>query len=220
VLVVGGLIWLVLWSQRSEPVAEQVNDFETNRSDWESAMRKVGVEADFPSGPVDVEEIEASGEQAFSATLTEREVSALLVVYRYRSDEFADRLGLERVDVSFPEPNRVVLEGQVLVNGERFQARAEAPVTFAAGRIMINRPEARLTVEGFPVGGSRREEAMEAISEYLNAMLTATPGLEVESAEVLEGSVRVEGTAPTRIEHPEPLPPAGPGAVPVLSAGS
>ena len=57
------------------------------------------------------------------------------------------------------------------------------------------------------MGGENRERAGEGILTYFNRYLGAAPGLTVEEARIVSGGLEVRGTAPERIEHPEPLEP-------------
>ncbi|HSK48524.1 MAG TPA: hypothetical protein VLA05_11085 [Coriobacteriia bacterium] len=214
-LLVGGLAALVWWANgRDKPVATRaVEQFSRYRGPWESAMQKAGVEATFPGGPVDLEKVVPSGRQEFSATFTPEEVAALLAVYRYQTDDFGGQAALEEVEVDFPKENFASLSGRITLNGGSYQAAISAPLTFLSGQIVIAQGGAKLSVEGFSVGGERRTAALTTLSAYLNSMLAAAPGLVVEEAEVIEGSVRVRGTAPDRLEHPDPIPSSGSGAI-------
>jgi len=206
-LIVGGLVALVVWAKgRDKPVTTRTAaSFASYQGAWESAMTKAGVEATYPEGPVDLEQVRPTGGQPFSATFTAEEMAALLAVYRYSSDAFGGDVELRNIEVGFPSQGRASLSGTLTLNGNSYTAVIEAPAYFARDRVVLGRRDARLTVEGFSVGGARREQALRTFADYLNAMLKAAPGLTVEKAQIVEGGVRVEGLAPTKIEHPAPL---------------
>lgn len=212
VLLVVGTVWLVLYTRRSQSPRE-AEPFSQYRSAWESAMAKAGVSATFPKGPVDLTRVRPMGSHSFSATFTGSEVSALLAVYRYRSDAFGDAVDLEKVSVDFPRKGTASLEGRATIEGSTYQASVQAPVSYLVGKLVVDADRTNLSVEGFSIGGRRRAQAVNTLVEYLNSMLSAAPGLQVKSAEIVEGGVRVEGQAPDAIEHPEPLPDNSAGAL-------
>lgn len=210
-LITGSLTWLVVWALRDDEPApsRQVTSVEAYRDGWESAMRKAGVEGEFPGGRVDLEQVTSIGRQPFSATFAPAEVEALLAVYRFRPEAFSGRAELEQVDLEFPDAGQAELEARATLSGRSYAARVSAPVSFMDGRIVVDGREADLSVEGFSVGGTQRQQAIEAMNQYLNSLLQAAPGLTVENAEIVPGGVRVTGTAPVSIQHPDPLPSGG-----------
>ena len=205
-LILTGIGVLVLWQHRAES-APSGHPFSRHQDAWASALDKTGVESDgYPPGPVALEELAAIGAQEFSATYTPEEVSAILTVYRYQPDAFSGNVMLDRIVVDFPEDGRATIDGRVTLRGNAYNVHAEADVAYRDDLVVISEEGAQFSVEGFSVGGAQRTQAIEAVSEYLNSMLAATPGLTIKSARIVEGGVRVEGIAPQRIEHPDPLP--------------
>jgi len=213
VLLFGGMLALVQWAQ-SRRVARQPTsqaaDFADYRGPWASAMAKAGVEATFPAGPVELTELEASGRKDFSATFTPEEIAALVAVYHYSSDAFGAGVAFSDLKILFPEPGRGSLEGKIHLDGSTYKVSASAPTSYVNGSIVLRLQGAELRVEGFGVGGDRKTQAIQSLSAYLNALLDAAPGLDVESAEITAEGVSVKGAAPTSLENPPPLADGGP----------
>jgi hypothetical protein len=207
-LLIGGLVWLVIWAQgRERPAPVRAEPFEQYRPAWESAMRKAGVEATFPAGPVDLSAVRATGATPFSADFTAEEVAALMTVYRFDYEaQGAGTVSVRRPSVEFPEAGWGRLSGRLLFDGSAYKARLEAPATFEDGEVVVGSAGSGLTVEGFSVGGERKTQAVAMVEIYLNALVRAAPGLSVERARIEAGSLRVEGVAPSRLEHPEAEP--------------
>ena len=113
-------------------------------------------------------------------------------------------MSFESPEASFPQPGVGSLSGKLATGGSAYDATIVGPVAYTATG--IDSPGATsLTVEGFSVGGDRRKQASEAVIAYLNMYVRAAPGLTVQSAEIVEGGIRVKGLAPERLEHPPPL---------------
>ncbi|HSK47286.1 MAG TPA: hypothetical protein VLA05_04675 [Coriobacteriia bacterium] len=213
VLVFGGMLALVQWAQNRQAArqpASQGTEFTDYRGPWASAMAKAGVEATFPAGPVELTELKASGRKDFSATFTPEEIAALVAVYHYSSDAFGAGVAFSDLKVAFPEPGRGSLEGKIQLDGSTYKVSASAPTSYANGSIVLRLQGAELRVEGFGVGGDRKTQAIDALGDYLNALLDAAPGLDVESAEITAAGVSVKGAAPTRLENPPPPADRGP----------
>ncbi|MDZ4169674.1 MAG: hypothetical protein U1E26_08465 [Coriobacteriia bacterium] len=203
-LVVLALVVLVgwaLWVGTRQDAAPPAPSFDRFRSPWESAMAKAGVEATFPAGPAKLTELIPSGRRAFEATFTAQEISALLNVYRHSEDVAGADVQVDAVGVTFSSPAQVELAGSILTGGSRYTAVAKGPARYAGRRITSTGLSA-LTVEGFAVGGQRRDQAGAALVEYFNAYLDAAPGLSVGSAEIVDGGVVVTGFAPASIQNP------------------
>jgi len=182
VALVGGLVWLVQWSRSRAPRSPTVSAAETasaERAAWESAMRKAGVEA------------------------TAEELDALLSVYRYTPDDPA-AAGAEVTDltIEFPEPGRASIYGHISVNNTRYEVAAAADATYDGDRVMLAEQGAELRVEGFGVGGAQKQQALAALDSYVNGLVDAAPGLEVDTAEITADGVAVTGFAPSSLESP------------------
>jgi len=196
------VIWAVSVARRPSPPVEAPR-FDRFERAWSSAMAKAGVEATFPAGPVEVTQLTATGRAPFEATFTAEEITALINVYPYRTDIGGQAIAFQDPIVELPEPGVGSLSGKLETGGSTYDAAITAPVTYGAAG--IESPGAtELTVEGFSVGGDRRSQATGAVIGYLNSYVLAAPGLTVDSAEIVDGGLRVSGFAPASIEHPAP----------------
>jgi hypothetical protein len=195
-----GLVAWALWTASRPSSAPPTPPFDRFEAGWTSAMAKAGVEATFPAGPVRLENVQHSGRRPFEATFTAEEISALLGVYRYETTISGTEVALRSARASFPSAGTVELNGTLLTGGSAYQAQASAPITYSSGEIRTTGLTS-LVVEGFTIGGDRRRQAQDALLEYFNRYLDAAPGLAVDSAEAIEGGVRVVGFAPTKVVH-------------------
>lgn len=166
-------------------------------------MDKASVEATFPPGPVDITKVRVTGSQPFEATFTGEEIAALMSVYSYEAKVSGQSFSISDVSVEFPEPGKSSLRVTLYAQGSSYKARAEAPLAYENGAI-TSPGLTSLRVEGFSVGGSRREQASDGLIDYLNRFLDAAPGLRVDEARITAAGLEVKGTAPLSIEHPEP----------------
>lgn len=204
VLVVGMvalMVWALLSSGRDSQAAP---GFERYQSGWESAMAKAGVEAQFPTGPVDVTRVRVSGRRPFEATFSAEEISALMSVYRYETTVSGETVSGSDAYVMFPEDGIGEMSVVLYARGSRYRAQVSAPVSYEKGEITSSGLTS-LKVAGFTVTGANRTQAGTAFLVFLNRYLDSAPGLEVEEARIVRGGIEVRGTAPQRIEHPEPL---------------
>jgi len=165
-------------------------------------MEKAGVEAAFPANaPVELASIEASGSHPFSATFTGEELTALLSAFSYDFTAEGVTVTLDRADISVISTGTMGLNGGVTVDGKSYSAVVEGPVTMRFGT--VESPGATsATVEGFSLGGSQLDQATDAVLRYVNAYLSAAPGLKVGSARVTGDGVVVTGTAPDKLDYP------------------
>lgn len=203
VTVVVGLVAVVVWalSSRSQPSTVALPSFDRFEPAWSSAMQKAGVEATFPAGPVQIQEVFTTGRKPFEATFTAEEISALMNVYPYQLDVSGQDVAATDVSVTFPSPGVGSIQAKLLYDGAPYDAQATAPVTYSAKG--ISSPGlTSLRVEGFSIGGSRREQAGDALIGYLNMYVRAAPGLTIEQAEIASEGLRVKGSAPATLEHP------------------
>ncbi|MFU8890905.1 MAG: hypothetical protein ACNA76_04490 [Anaerosomatales bacterium] len=205
-VVIVGLVGLVFWAITSSGGGSSAPrpGFERYEGAWASAMAKASVEATFPAGPVDVTAVRVTGSQPLEATFTGEEMAALLSVYRYRATVAGQSFALRDVSVEFPEPGVTALRLTLDTGGSSYKARAEAPLAYERGSI-TSPGLTSLRVEGFSVGGSRRQQAGDGILDYLNEFLDATPGLNVDEARITADGLEVRGTVPESIEHPDPI---------------
>lgn len=200
-LGVAGLTWWAI-AQRGRPTpAGEGPGFEQYRQGWESAMAKAGVEATFPPGPVSVQDVVVQGRAPFDATFTAEEIGALLNVYTFESPIGNTTVSVSGVDVAFPQAGVASIDARLAADNAVYSVSITLPLEHSAKGISSS-GATDLEAEGFSVGGERRRQASDALVAYLNLYLRAAPGLVVERAEILEGSVSVTGMAPVTIEHP------------------
>jgi hypothetical protein len=204
-VVLAGLVGLIVWALGSSGSASAPRPgFERYQPAWESAMRKAGVEATFPDGPVDISQVRATGTQPLDATFTAEEVAALLSVYRYEARVSGQTAATGDIEVSFPEDGVAELDMVLYWDGSRYRAKAVAPLAYQGGTI-TSPGLTSLRVAGFSVSGSNKEQASDGIIDYLNRYLGAAPGLTVEEAAITTDGLAVKGTVPESIEHPDPV---------------
>lgn len=205
-LLLGGLTWIVVWAMNRNTAGSAPSGpvFEDYRGPWESAMAKAGVTATFPAGPVELETVVPSGRHPFSATFTGEEVGALILVYPYASDALGTDFEISDIEIGFPRVGVASMSAIIIVDNTSYDALVEAPASIDAGVLNLSASGAKVSAAGFSVGGKRRAQALDGLEGYLTDLLDAAPGLDVESARVVEGGAIVEGFAPTSIEHPAP----------------
>lgn len=203
-VIVGLVIGLALVVNANKPESRgaQVPTYDSYRTAWESAMAKASVEASFPAEPVALTDIRATGMHTFSATFTAEEISALLTMHTFAYEVNGDDVSLQLPKVTFPAEDTAEFDGYLVYGGTRYRARTTAPVTYEGSDVAIDAGGAELTVEGFNVGGDRRDQALDLVGDYLNALLAAAPQLTVENARIVYGGVEVDGMAPDSIEFP------------------
>lgn len=206
VLIIALVVGFALFvnANRPEPKGPAVVTFDSYEADWTSAMAKAGVEATFPVEPVALTDLEADGMHPFSATFTAEEISALLTMHPFAYEINGGEVSLQRPVIGFPAPGLGSFAGKLVYGTTGYSARAEAPASYAVGAIVIDAADASLTVEGFGVGGERRDQAIGAVEDYLNALVRAAPRLTVERAEITAQGLEVEGIAPDRLIFPAP----------------
>lgn len=202
VLIVAAAIGFALLvnANRPETGGTVVQTYDAYREAWESAMAKASVEATFPAEPIALQDLRATGMHEFSATFTGEELSALLTMHPFEYEVGDSSVSLQSPSVSFPAEDTGSFDGRLSYAGSRYRARAEGPVRYAGGSIEIDADASELSVEGFGVGGDRRDQALRMVARYLNALLAAAPQLTVDSARIVEGGVEVSGMAPDAIE--------------------
>lgn len=192
-----GLVWWAL-AHRPAPPAERTD---TRRANWDSAMRKAGVEAVYPESPVRLDSLEpGGGRHSFDATFSGPELAALMNSYPLPRKTPNGEASLTGVILRFSADGAAHVSARGRVGGDSYSIAIDAPVAWQRGRI-VSEGRASATVEGFPVPQSRIRQARALVLDYVNGYVAAAPGLEVESAEIeSDGSVRVRGTAPGRLE--------------------
>lgn len=194
---------LVVSANRPESKGAPVVTYDSYRTAWESAMAKASVETTFPLEPVPLADLQAYGMHTFSATFTAEEISALLTMHPFSYELNGGTVSLQLPVVGFPAAGRGSFEGYLVYGGTRYKARTDGPVTYEGGDVVVDSGAAELTVEGFGVGGDKRDQALGLVGDYLSALIGAAPQLTIESARIVDGGVEVEGMAPDSIVFPE-----------------
>jgi len=195
-IIVSTVVWALGRSSapRTDPAA--------TRAAFASAMKKAGVDAAYPPGaPIELTTVRATGGHPFSATFTGEELSALLATFSYTYTANGSSATLDRADISVVTTGTLALNGGVTVDGKSYSAVVEAPVTMRFGT--VTSPGATVaTVEGFNLKGDQLDQLTSAVLDYVNAYLSAAPGLRIGSARVTGDAVVVTGTAPDRLDYP------------------
>ena len=199
VLMLGGVVWLVIWSLHGGGTA---TNSPAVQSAFASAMKKAGVSASYPTAaPVDLTTVKATGSHHFSATFTGDEVSALLDTFSYSAETAGMQVSISRATIAFPAPGTIRLDGQINANGGSYAGAVVAPVTYSAGAVHST-GATTLSVEGIAVSAGQRATASGALVDYANSLLGAAPGLVIDTATITAGGVSVTGTAPDSIGYP------------------
>jgi len=195
-IIVGTVVWALGRSSapRQDPAA--------TRAAFASAMKKAGVDAAYPAAaPIELTSVEASGSHPFSATFTGDELSALLATFSYTYTAGGASVALERASVSVITTGSMELNGGVTVDGKSYSAVVKAPVSVSLGS--VTSPGATsATVEGFSLSSGQLAQVTTAVLDYVNAYLSAAPGLQVGSARVTGDAVVVTGVAPDTLAYP------------------
>ncbi len=199
VLVLAGFVALIVWALNRG--SNNAPTFESRRSAYESAMKKAGVDAPFPTQPVELTKLEPTGSHPFKATFTPEELSALINAFTYLPDTGGTSLDVSRVDLSLPGEGVIKLDAVVVVDGNGYSGSVSGPVEFKNGEI-VKAGEVKVVAEGIPLGGDKAAQATEAVFTYVNDFLDAAPGLSVYKAEVTASGIAVEGSAPDAIKLP------------------
>ncbi len=200
VVFVAIIVGTVVWALGRPSAAQQ--DPAATRAAFASAMKKAGVDASYPtSAPVELTGVEASGSHPFSATFTAEELSALLTTFPYAYTANGTSVALERAVISVIETGTMGLNTGVTVDGKGYSAAVEAPVELRLGS--VTSPGATsATVEGFSLSSGQLAQVTTAVIDYVNAYLSAAPGLRVGSARVTGDAVVVTGVAPDTLTYP------------------
>ena len=199
VIVVGGLIGVVVWARGRS--AATTSDFSVYRSGFESAMRKAGTNAPFPSGPVELESVSATGSHSFEATFTADEITALVNVFPWTTQIQGTSVAVSGAHIGFPSAGTASLRANVELNGSSYSGTVEGPVRYQMGAI-TSTGATKVVAEGISVKGDRATQATDMLLLYLNAYVEAAPGLRVYSAQVTDSGVEVKGTAPDALTLP------------------
>lgn len=192
-IVAGSIVWALGRGDSGGQDAKAI------RSAYESAMRKAGVTAPYPTGPVELTSVVPSGAHPFSATFTAGEIAALLSTFPLTIDVDGTSVALRTVDMSFPESGTVALRTRVSVQDKTYSAVVVAPVVYQDG--VIRSPGAtKATAEGFTLSESQRAQLTRAVITYVNEYLSSAPGLTIDTAEITDDGLEVTGTAPNSLE--------------------
>lgn len=197
-LVLGALAWLIAWSLSGGGSASDPSQYEAA---WRSALKKAGTTAEWPGGPVPLDQVEATGSHPFEARFTAAEITALLNVFTRDATVQGTPIALRKATITFPAQDTVRLDGNVIVDGNSFGAVVDAPATYANGQVQSSGITSARSM-GVSADEKTRAMATTALLEYVNEYLAAAPGLVVESARIVPGGVVVSGTAPDALKLP------------------
>jgi len=191
-----GFVWWAV-AQRPEPVERP----DTRRELWESAMRKAGVEATYPETPVRLTTLVATdGRHSLDATFSGPELAALMNSYPYPQTTPRGEAALTAVSIGFAPEGVAEIAANARVSGDVYRASMRGPVVWDRGRL-YSPGATSARVAGFAVPRNRLREATAFVIDYANAYIRAAPGLEIESVTFeADGSVRVKGSVPARLE--------------------
>ena len=198
VIVIGALVGVVIWAGGR---GAKGSDFSAYRPGFESAMKKAGTTATFPGAPVELETVSPTGSHPFEATFTADEITALVNVFPWTTSIQGTSVAVSDALVGFPAAGTGSLSARVKINDSSYSGSLVGPIEYVAGRI-TSTGATEVTAEGFPVTGQRASQATELLLVYLNAYLSAAPGLSVDSAEVTSSGLTVKGTAPNAVTLP------------------
>jgi hypothetical protein len=198
VIVIGALVGVVVWALGR---GAKTQDFSAYQTGFDSAMKKAGTKATFPSAPVELAGVSASGGHPFEATFTADEITSLVNVFKWTTEIQATSVAVSGVTVGFPSAGNASLDAVVKVNGSSYSGTLEGPVEYQSGAITSS-GATKVVAEGFTVGGDRAKQATDMLLVYLNAYLKAAPGLTVNKALVTADGVSVSGTAPDSLTLP------------------
>lgn len=195
-IIVGTVVWAL--GRSSSPQQDPA----ATRAAFASAMRKAGVDAEYPAdAPIELVSVKAAGGHPFSATFTGEELSALLSAFSYTLTANGSSATVESANVSVITTGTMGMNGRVTLDGKSYSAVVEAPVTMQFGT--ASSPGATsASVEGFTLKGDQLAQLTTAVLDYVNAYLSAAPGLRVGSARVTGDAVVVTGTAPDALTYP------------------
>jgi len=198
-LMVGGLVWLVMSSLHGKGSA---TDSAAVQAAFASAMKKAGVTATYPApAPVELTTVVAKGSHPFTATFTPEEIGALLDTFSYTASVAGTEISLSRATVAFPAPSTIQLDAVVSANGSSYSGSVTAPTVFANGQVKST-GATNVTVEGIGANDAQKSQATDGLVMYANSLLTAAPGLKVDSASIQADGLHVSGTAPDSLSYP------------------
>ena len=199
VVFVGLLAGVVIWALSRTPVGSI--DPALTRSAFESAMRKANVTATYPAAPVELTTLRVSGSHPFSATFTGDELAALLNTYPYTADIAGSQISIANVRLRLDARDSLRLTVAATVDGSAYSGSITASAAFSNGSVTSSGATAA-SVEGLPLNAGQRAQITGALVGYVNAYLSAAPGLTMSSAKVTADGIAVTGIAPDRIELP------------------
>ncbi|MBI5232528.1 MAG: hypothetical protein HY876_10250, partial [Coriobacteriales bacterium] len=101
--------------------------------------------------------------------------------------------------LTFPKTGTIRIETGIESSVQGGDLELEGPVAFGSTEGLTSPGADEATFEGIPLGGGQAAQATDLALKYGNAYLKAAPGLTVDKAEVVEGGVRVRGTAPDEL---------------------
>jgi hypothetical protein len=164
-----------------------------DKAAFDSAMKKAGVKATYPTTPIAVDQVGFHGTKPLDAVFTDDEISALINAY---TEPFAYKV--KTVQVVFHDGGKAEASAMVTYQGKDYPGYIAGDVAFHDG--IISGTASKATGAGIPAGkylGQAQDKAL----EFLNLQL-GFPGLVVKTAQMSEGKVRVTGTVPATIFLP------------------
>jgi hypothetical protein len=201
VLLLGVVVWLV-FASRGGLGNKSGGGSPAMIAAFESAMKKAGVKASYPANaPIDLTTIRATGSHPFSATFSPDEVAALMDTFSYSADVAGMQIAINRATVTFPAPGTIHLQANVTANGGTYAGALTAPVAFSAGQVTSSGVN-ELSVEGISANSAQKGQVSDALIQYANSLLSAAPGLKIDSASIQADGLHASGTAPDSLSYP------------------
>jgi hypothetical protein len=166
---------------------------------YASAMNRAGVKAPpMPRTQVELSSLQTMGSHKLDATFTYAELAALLQAFGH-TPPGAQHVEVRCQSIAPANGGALRLVGSLVANGQSFDGWVQAPVRFTTGSIQITGP-VRANIGGLTWNRQQATQAGGVIVNYLNALLVAAPGLQISTADLVDGGVHVTGTAPNTIE--------------------
>lgn len=159
--------------------------------DYESGMAKLGLD-EFDNGygkPVEGTQMVYSGSKKIDVELTEAEVSALL------SLRHSPRWPVSQVQVRLKGGNQAEASGLVSYQGINYPVYVDGTASLAGPRSVGGNASA-IEVGGVAFPAEYWPQAQSAALELINGRLSRMEGLDIQSAEVEAGKLRIKGSIP------------------------
>ena len=200
-LLLGVVVWLVFAARGGSGGHARAGSLAV-QTPFASAMQKAGVKASYPAkAPVSLTGVVATGSHQFTATFTPDEIAALIDTFSYTADVAGMQISMSNATMTFPSPGTVHLAANVTANGGSYSGELTAPVTYSAGEIRSS-GVTELSVEGISANAAQKGQVSDALVLYANSLLSAAPGLTIESASIEGDGLHVSGVAPDSLAYP------------------